>query len=902
METKRILITGDYVIDHHLLKGNKSEASGREEIGTSLLHTYGGAKLTYDLRNGFIKLIESFIADEKKKEDYKEEKSKYLEFEYFWSFKENPAFALENGSKHDSYLRWQVTEKEDKDKKKIKICKLNEKLGFGVKSVDVTTNWFEVADNIKDQTFETIVIDEAGIGFRNLPEAWPDFSKSEKIILKTTNPLCNGILWNELQKYNHKLTTILNLNQIKHYNIKISNGISWEQTALDIVHGLHKNKTLKNLLNSNELIITIGSAGAIVIEKNKVTQAPEYNLVFDPTFMEGEWEDKFAEKMLNNIGLGCSFLMGFVSSKSISSLKTVENVIAGLKTMTVAMLDGVFKLSQHGFEHVDLSRSLKQLEDRKYYSAFVPSPEWMTESENEDKKSIDELFSYVHNSEWSILENNYDNFKPNYKQKSDLFPLAYDLAKKGVDSIRYAPRLSLGNVTLFDRNEIENMRNIRSQVDFFDRFEDGKKPLNIAVFGPPGAGKSFIVKALAKSMFEGKKTKPDFLTFNLSQFKDVNELPGAFHAIRDSVLRGNLPIVFWDEFDSNDYEWLKSLIAPMQDGEFQEGKEIHPIGKAIFVFAGGMTYTMKHFIDKMKKPNYIKKKGPDFASRISGSLNVFGPNKKPYFDIVKNEWIKEGDPKDICFSIRRALFVRTLLGSGKNPLIIDEQLLRTLIEVSNYKGGARGLERLLKNLSVHKDREIEISDLPSKEIISMNVDYNDFLEKLNDENLFDNICFEKLAVPIHNAWLEKDVTYSVYNKKFEDLSYDGRLDNVNAAMRIGRVVEKSGLYFLSPNSEVESGHLTDATKEFNIFIEAHDNLESLAEEEHNGWMETRSLANWTPGPRSDYYKTHNCMVLFNELDKDITKIDKQKEKNKDRDTIRKYTAMLKGSGFTITKK
>jgi hypothetical protein len=901
MTTKKILITGDYVIDHHLLKGNKSEASGREEIGTLLLHTYGGAKLTYDLRFGFVKMIESFIADEKKKADYNKDKSKYQEFEFLWSFKENHSSIMEKGSIHDSYLRWQVIEKEDKDNKKFKICKLHEKLGFGVKLIDKGIDWFNVIDDINKQSFETVVIDEAGIGFRNFPDAWPDFSKTNNIILKTTHPLCNGMLWNELQKHSSKLTTILNLNQLKHYNIKISNGISWEQTALDIVYSLYKNKTLKNLLISNILIITIGSAGAIVIEHNKNNQL-EYNLVYDPVFMEGEWEDRFSEKILNHIGLGCSFLTGFVLSKNINSLKTVENVIAGLKTMTVAMLDGVLKLNQNGFEHVDLSRSLLKLNERKYYSAFIPSPDWTPEIVNEKAIPKDDLFFYIHNSEWSILENNYDNYKSNYKQKSDLFPLAYDLAKNGVESISYAPRLTLGPVNIFDRNEIENLRNIRSQVDFYDRFEDGKKPLNLAVFGPPGAGKSFIVKALAKSMFEGKKTKPDFLTFNLSQFKDVNELPGAFHAIRDSVLRGNLPIVFWDEFDSNDYDWLKSLIAPMQDGEFQEGKEIHPIGKAIFVFAGGMTYTMKHFIDKMKNPDYIKKKGPDFASRISGSLNVFGPNKKPYFDIVKNEWIKEGDPEDICFSIRRALFIRTLLGSGKNPLIIDEQLLRTLIEVSNYKGGARGLERLLKNLSVHTDREIEISDLPSKEIISMNVDYNDFLEKLNDENLLDNICFEKLAVPIHNAWLEKDVTYSVYNKKFEDLSYDGRLDNVSAARRIGKVIEKSGSFVLVSDSELISNNKKNAFTEFDEFIIKLKNLDPLAEEEHNGWMETRNLANWVQGTRSDYYKTHNCMVLFNELDKGITEIDKQNEKNKDRGTIRKYSAMLDGSGFTITKK
>jgi hypothetical protein len=899
MDTKsKVLVTGDFVIDHHILKGNKSEASSTNGIGTFQTFTYGGAKLTYDLSAGFVTLVQQLIAEKNKKPDEnkvakkKNEEPKFIEFEYSWPFKNEPLASPNNGSVHDSYLRWQIEERSIKGKKE-QVCCLHEKLGFGTLADNDTKEWFKVEDDHKTRNFDTIIIDEAGIGFRNHTEAWPDFEKAGNIILKTTYPLCDGKLWDELMKYKEKLTTIVNLNQINHYNIKVSKSISWEQTALDIVFGLRNNGTLKNLLNSNALIVTIGSAGAVIIEKNKGLQAFEYSLVYDPLYMEGEWEEQFDGKIVNKIGLGCSFLMGFTASKSIKSLKIQENVMAGLKTMTVAMLDGIFKLNGQSFEHADLSRAITKSTDvRKYYSAFIPDPDWF--------KTDSDKFSYLNNSDWSILENNYDNRKEGYTQKTDLFPLAFDLAKNGIDIIQYAPRLTVGKVTLFDRNEIENLRNIRTQIDFYDRYEDGKKPLNITVFGPPGAGKSFIVKELAKSMFEGKKTKPEFLIFNLSQFKNATELPGAFHAIRDSVLRGNLPIVFWDEFDSDEYGWLKSMIAPMQDGEFQEGREIHPIGKAIFIFAGGTTYTMQHFIERMKHPDYINKKGPDYISRISCSLNVFGPNRKPYFDIEKEIWKESGDPKDICFSIRRALFIRQPLSNENKQLNIDAQLLRALIEVSRYKNGSRGLERLLKNLSAHKYRKIELSDLPSKEIISTNVEYDDFMNKLTDDRIYEKVAFEKMAVSIHNAWLEKDVTYSVYYKQYEDLSYDGRLDNMKAAERIGKVIEKSGKFMLIPETDLKSKMLNEALVEFDDFLKDNNSLENLAEEEHKGWMEARKSANWIRGARSDYHKTHNCLVAYKDLDKGITEPDKQKEKNKDRNTIRKYTEMLKGSGFTIT--
>ncbi|MCX6277997.1 MAG: RyR domain-containing protein [Bacteroidetes bacterium] len=639
------------------------------------------------------------------------------------------------------------------------------------------------------------------------------------------------------------------------------------------------------------MIITIGSAGAIIIKTDSDPAANEYTLVFDPQFMENEWEETNMKEIINQIGHGSSFLAGFTASVSLKELSTADSVKVGLNTMTAAMLNGVFKLNEkYLFQPADLSTALKEKFKKRYYSsAYVPSPAWA------------QGLAYLQNPEWSILENNYDNKNgKEYIPKPDLFPLAFSLAEIGIDNLHYAPRLALGSVTLFDRNEIENMRNIRRQVDFYDHYENGKKPLNISVFGPPGAGKSFIVKAMASSMFEGKKTKPSFLTFNLSQFKDESELPGAFHSIRDEVLKGKLPIVFWDEFDSNDYGWLKSLIAPMQDGEFQEGKEVHPIGKAIFVFAGGMTYTMQHFADKMEKPEYVGRKGPDFLSRINCSLNVFGPNRKPFYDVKTKQWIKEGDEKDNCFSIRRALFIRQLLGSGDKPIHIDLQLLRTIIEVNCYKNGSRGLERLLKNLAVQNSRKIERSDLPSTEIIQMNVDYDDFMNKLSDESSAENMVFEKIAVSVHNAWLEKSVAHSVYYKQYNDLSYDMRIDNISAAKRIKEVIEKTGKFILISQPQLKSRMLADAKTDFDKYLEGNAALDKLAEWEHKGWMKTRESANWKPGKRSDYHKIHNCMVPFSKLDIGIKDRAKQKEKNKDRDSLKKYTSMLEGSGFTIT--
>ena len=128
-----------------------------------------------------------------------------------------------------------------------------------------------------------------------------------------------------------------------------------------------------------------------------------------------------------------------------------------------------------------------------------------------------------------------------------------------------------------DRSEIEGVRSMRNAIQAYLGKKDETKPLSIAVFGPPGSGKSYVVREIGKTL----RIK-DHLTFNLSQFNEPSELVKAFHEARDRLLKGGRPpLVFWDEFDSpykGELGWLRFFLSPMQDGEFFDNGAVHPVG------------------------------------------------------------------------------------------------------------------------------------------------------------------------------------------------------------------------------------------------------------------------------------------------------------------------------------
>ncbi len=339
-----------------------------------------------------------------------------------------------------------------------------------------------------------------------------------------------------------------------------------------------------------------------------------------------------------------------------------------------------------------------------------------------------------------------------------------DFAKRLVQdglprTIRNVGHLRVGNFVTLDREEAEEIRSIQNLLRLYIENEKARQPFSIAIFGQPGSGKSFVVKQIAKSFHLDSHST---FTFNLSQMTSIDHLIEAFHQVRDSCLKGNIPVVFFDEFDSQfggrELGWLKYFLSPMQDGTFLEGALEHTIGKSVFVFAGGTCHSMKEFSQMAAVPDdkgasadsaQIERakaaadtKAPDFISRLKGYLNVLGINPTGGQQALEQHLhLLDADSSMSDFDerlyLRRAILLRSSLeqkvGLQQGERInVEENVLNAFLRVWRYTHGARSMETLIQTSDIVRGYNFSASCLYNNNL-DMHVSA-DFLYHLDRES------------------------------------------------------------------------------------------------------------------------------------------------------------------------
>ncbi|MBU0988432.1 MAG: ATP-binding protein, partial [Proteobacteria bacterium] len=700
---KHILVTGDVLYDCNIYEGKRLTPGSGDSLGTKVIYSRGGAGLLYDIIKDLIK--------RKNAEDIIRASQYVVNFDLDLK-KVNKLKTCQH-----SFAFWRPCPKEAVSKKYV--WRITQPLGYG----DLCKDQFEYQINKSSERHTTpriVVIDDGALGFRSSinKSFWPLAINGETkgapewIILKMSGPVAQGDLFRKVSdKFKDRLIIVVSINDIRREEVGITKGLSWERTAQDLLLGLKFNPRMRNLMKCRHLIISFGSEGVLWLDRQG--DKAENNLVFDPANLEFEWGEKFEGSAFGTLScLTAGIVWQLTMPEDKMSMQ--DGIMSGLSAIRCLHLEGhgEIKINNPKFPLNSVSEKLVK-HSREYSSVKVPSP-----PDKPGSKS----------NHWTIMGGT--------NRSNDGYPL-YGLARRvalfGQKELSDIPYSKFGKLFTVDRSEIESLRGIQRLIKDYEAKKPAKKPLSIAVFGPPGSGKSFGINQIAKSIMGDDVP---ILEFNLSQFTGPKELTDAFHQVRDKVLKGKTPCVFWDEFDSKEYLWLQYLLAPMQDGKFREGQLVHSIGKCVFVFAGGTSYDMKNFVPTDINSEEYKKfkmlKGPDFASRLNGYLNVLGPNKRQIYDKTSENWINDNDPVDICYPVRRALLMRVLLEYfGNEKLDIDSGLLTAFIEIDRFKHGTRSLETILLLSKRVGAKALRRSDLPPREQMSLHVDYDEFIDLVN---------------------------------------------------------------------------------------------------------------------------------------------------------------------------
>jgi hypothetical protein len=541
---------------------------------------------------------------------------------------------------------------------------------------------------------DTLLLVDHAQGYRDRPDGLSALLAAGPghIVWQTGAPHTGSALADVLLgEHKDHLTVITASDELRKAGHQVGYALSWEQVTEEIRAAVAADA----LADARRVIVVIGAVGALIVERDGADV-----LVFDSRSQEGDWAKRFP-------GVGAAYgrcidaavTLGLADEGDPAVIGAVKRGLAGARA---AHLSGFV---------VDFGRDVKAEPFPIAAVAEVLS------------RDSDEFASVVYRpaAGGSILAQTYSELA--------LTDVAAETAVGGPASLPPGiPVESVGSWTSVDRAEIESLRSVRNIMQEYVeqrlRPDRGRQPLSIAVFGPPGAGKTYAVRQLATALLPDR---PRALEFNLSQLRADSDLHGALHRVRDVALEGDLPLVFWDEFDAplkgESLGWLQHFLAPMEDGRFRDDAGFHPVGPAIFVFAGGTAARFEDFVTYHDERAERAAKKPDFISRLGGYVDVNGPNPQ--------------GGTDVAWPLRRALLLRSLVAhrapqmmapSPDGPLLqIDEGVLRAFLLIGEYIHGARSMAAIVRMSALSGKPRFERASLPARQQLGLHVDADQFL-------------------------------------------------------------------------------------------------------------------------------------------------------------------------------
>lgn len=780
------------------------------------------------------------------------------------------------------------------------------------------TEWRRVVNDPPDA--ELVVLDDADLGLRDQPELWPAAlsvaGSRPWILVKMARPVAQGALWQHLHQHHaDRVVVVMTANDLRLTEVQISRELSWERAAQDLIWELTYNPRVNALSDCAHVVVSFNTAGALLLSRSEngeaTANAPSCSLFFDPGVIEGMWEQDHPGGM---IGYNTCLAAGIARQLLLApdQPNVPQGVQSGLAAMRALHLEGYGERATAAPE----ARLAFPVELVVSELAREGAPFAVAEVENPVRPMIGAMATSRKPPEarpWTILESRYPDTLPQ---------VAREIVLAGAESaLRGVPLGQFGALLTVDRREIESFRSLRSAIGQYCRQRHQDRPLSIAVFGSPGSGKSFGVIEVANSILPGQIV---VLQFNLSQFHEPEELLDALHRVRDAGLTGAIPLVFWDEFDTALGEkplgWLRYFLAPMQDGCFQQGQIQHPIGRAVFVFAGGTCSTMDTFGRDLDPEALRAAKVPDFVSRLKGYVNILGPNRQT---AAAGEEAT-GDP---YYIIRRAILLRAVVRRAaphlfqrqgdKDVLNIDPGVLCAFLQTRDYKHGVRSMEAVVSMSLLAGRSRFERSCLPAETQLDLHVDGREFLSLVQSLELEGDLL-EKLAAAAHEVFCEELRSKGYrWGPQTDDQQKTHSSLRPYAELPEDEKEQNRGNVRDIPNKLAYLGYaMVPARASMPPFDFSPEEVEQLAEMEHLRWVRAKIADGWRYAPRTvKENKLHQDLLLWRRLsEEEVARLFSpaeaaalgrdellEEEKEKDRVLVRGIPAIIRAAGYAIVR-
>jgi len=589
-------------------------------------------------------------------------------------------------------------------------------------------------------------------------------------------PVFESDFWNALldDEVRNSVGLVVSLSALRRAGAAISFGLSWEQTLEDFGFELHCFPKLKALSYFRDVFVRVETVGLIHLKnpKNLGNADPEAHLYYEKYEKDRISRDPDRDgRIVGKNSLLLAALARLVCSKRPPDAK----IEAAISQAIMCGIRAGIAMHNHGYDKNSFLQSEKALRLQKWAqptkALICPSskdadkisqgndlklpeivrlqvPSWILVDPLKRGSArwhiLNEVLAEapiapvnvalavvaegpynVLNRKWNISDKtNANRNGPDERIEMILNRLDGAKTERKTSKKSFAltvPIVQFGKLIAVGRDESDEICGINNLFNLYIRERAHyDKPVSIAVFGPPGSGKSFAVKEIAETI-DPKHESIEIMEYNLAQFRDSQELGNVLNKVGSINISGKTPLVFFDEFDCHFNEtlgWLKFFLAPMQDGNFYGAAGTINIGRAMFVFAGG---TNDDFNSFSSHPDFGSRKGPDFISRLRGHINI------RRMDV---------DAKQQPPYMRRAITLRGLLEKHHftrktedrgERATIDEAMIYALLNVGpeGYHHGVRSMEAILQ-MCATIDGHIQFGSLPSRAQLSMHVNADEF--------------------------------------------------------------------------------------------------------------------------------------------------------------------------------